>query len=866
MRGRGKAPVKRGDGGGGSSGGPPGFSSLPSSTSSPPSATSSSTSTSRVDASLFRPTKALQVPSPSTSSPPSSTPSTSISPTHLTTYPITFLPFLPDPSTPASSPSTSLLLRCARSDLLALLALPSLPFLSHLHLNPTLHTFLTTFLHHLRTTTTPPHHHPSPSALPPSDLTDSTRLTFLTLHRLASSPPSQLSSLPPHFPSLPLLFDLIAVYAPTNPDATAHTLTRLLTSHPTLLPSLPPLIDALTPSLTSLSTTLSLPVPLPLLTASVGWLLDCFTTWLRWVQSVPASMGCGVLGGRVGWMGVTRRLYGRVTEMIGEGRGGVEEMRELRRVMLSLLHRCVDHGYVQPLLRESGDVKATCAAFVAWLDDTAANAPALLAHLAQLHGLTQSISSMQTLPALKPHLPANLASRMPAPPLQLSAIPAPTPSLLRTASTAQKEEEAVQSVWSMLEGEVSEDFARAVLREYDGDLGRAVDGIFSASLPPRLEAVKRDKRKDWKDPTAGAVDAEAEASGDMLAGDDDSDAFQQYLLRTGRVLKADSDALSRSSRSVFEDRSDREMLKERIIASAALDAAYDDDYDDSYNDFLSFKVDETAIDIEEERGGGARSQNAREKGEEKGGLQADVREKWRREEAERERRKEDEALKRIELIPPSRRSEEEKREWERINQKRAPHSSSNAQSTRGARGSARGTPIGRGGLGRGEAAAVPPSPATAPATTPTLQGSRGRGRGRGAMIAMSSEERESQRLQKYEQSQSEKKAVRGRIYSDDEEEEEEVEGEETQDGKAEAQYGQLPTNSQDPSTAEDGGRGRGRGGRGGGGGRGRGGNGGRGRGWGVGPRGSRGGGGRGANHGRKALAAKKMNGSMGMRG
>ena len=860
MRGRGgKAPARRG----GSGGAPPGFSSHPSPnpSSSPATSSSSSSSASRVDPALFRATKSLQPSLSTSSSLSSSTPSTFISPTHLTTYPLAFLAFLPDPSNPSS---TSLLLRYAASDLSALLALPSLPFLSHLHLNASLHTLLTTFLHHLRNSP------PPSSSPPPPELLTCTRLTFLALHRLASSSPSQLSSLPPHFPSLPLLLDFCTLYAPTNPDATSHTLARLLSSHPTLLPSLTPLIDAFTPSLTSLATLLSLPVPLPLLTSAIAWLSDCYRTWLAWVQTVPASMGCAVLGGRVGWMAVTARLYGRVTDMIGEGRGGVEDMRELRRVMMSLLHRCIDQCYVQPLLRESGDAKSTAAAFVAWLDDTAATAPALLAHYAQMHGLAQSITSMATLPALKPHLPANLASRLPTPPPPLSAIPAPTPSLLRSTSTAQREreeEEAVHSVCEMLEGEVSEDFARAVLREYDGDVGRAVDGMFSGTLPPRLEAIKRDRRKDWKDPTAaGAGDVSAEGDGDMLAGDDDGDAFQQYLLRTGRVLKADSEALSRSSLSVFEDRSEREMLKERIIASAALDAAYDDDYDDSYNDFLSFKVDETAIDIEDERGAaaGRGGRPARAKVEESGGVQQDVREKWRKEEADRERRKEEEAMKRIEQIAPSKRSDEEKREWERLTHKLAPHTHTSEQSTRGARGFARGKLVGRGGMGRGEAPFVSPSQAPAPAAIEgAAQGSRGRGRGRGAMIAMSSEEREAQRLRKYEQSQTERQNARGRIYSDeDDDDEEEGEEKDAPDGKAEAQLGQLPTSSQEPREGDEGGGGRGRGGRGGGGGGGRGGRGGGGRGWGVGPRGSRGGRGRGGHHNQKALATRKMNSTM----
>ena len=814
-----KAQGKRGESDStkrGNSGAPLGFSSHSASSSPSPPPASTASSSSRVDAALFRPTKALTAASSSPTADVHGALPT-ISAAHLSTYPIEFLPFLPDISTPSSpSPSSlSLLLRCASADLSTLLALPASPFLSHLHLNTSLHLFLSSFLHHL-------HAHPPSSA----DYAPVTRLVFVAFHRLTSTPGAALASLPAGVAGVALLMDFAWVYGAANGELCSAVVSRLVAVVPLVMAGLSGVMDGLVAALSSVSSTLALPVPLPLLTSSMAFVEDCYVTLLSFVLAASSSSVYPLML-RPPFLAVSARLYERVTAMIGEGRGGVEEMRELRRVMMALLHRCVEQCWVQPILRESGDVAATCRAFAAWVEDLTTSAPALLAHYTQLHGLAKTLSSMAALPSVKPHLPATLSAKLPAPP---SAIPTPTPSLLRSTSTQQREDEAVQQVWSMLEGEVSEDFARAVLREYDGDVGRAVDAIFSGGLPPRLEAVSRDKRREWKDALGGEQSAQVEER-DLLAGGDDDDAFQQYLLRTGRVLKADSEALSRSSLSVFEDRTDKALLQERIIASSAADE-YDDEYDDSYNDFLSFKVDETAVDID--AGSGRR-------GGQGGGVQQDVRDRWRREEAERDKRRADDAVKRIEQIAPSRRTDEEKREWERLTHSQPPQQPSN-QSSHGSRG--RGASVGRGGVGRGGGGRAEPA-----AVSAALPVTRGRGRGRGAMVAMTSDEREVQRLQRYEQSQQEKTKARSRIYSDDDDDVEEDNADEQQlDGKAEVQYSELPTSSQESTEGAEGGRGGGRGGRGRGG-----------RGWGVGPRGTRG---RGGNHNRKALASKKMNNAL----
>ena len=727
------------------------------------------------------------------------------------------------------------------------MSLPTFPFLSHCHLNPSLHVFLTSFLHHLHV-----HRPTSP------EYSEVTRLVFLSFHRLtvASTLGSSLSSLPSSFTSIALLMDFASVYFASNTEPTTAVVTRCLTAISSLPPAFTAVMEGLTQALSSVASTLALPVPVSVLSSSIAFVSDCYATVTDFVLSSPPAMVCSAVV-TPGMLGVTGKLYQRLTEMIGEGRGAVDDMKGVRRVIMRLLHRCIDYCWVQPLLRETGDVKGNCLAFSQWIDDTSSTCPSLLSHYSQLYQLSTALTTMSSLPSLRLHLPANLSAKLPAPP---SAVPAPTPSLLRSTSTVQREEEAVHSVWSMLEGEISEDFARAVLREYDGDVGRAVDGLFSGTLPSRLESVKREQRREWRDTVGGASSAVEDGDRDMLGGDEDVDsAFQQYLLRTGRVQKAESEALSRSSLSVFEDRSDNVMLKERILASAALDSAYDgydDEFDDSYNDFLSFKVDETAIDIDGERGGKRPTQDSAAGGEGGGGRSQsqpkDVREKWRKEEAERDKRKEEELMKRIEQIPPSRRTEEEKREWERLTSTQDGHQGE--PMTRGMRGGVRGrgAVIGRGGVGRGGPPVVARS--GPPVDGPSQPVGRGRGRGRGAvgMVAMTGEEREAQRLQRYEQSQKEKSKARSRIYSDDEgdEEEEEV----GQDEKAEG--GDVGGQEQSGRFGGgDGGDGGSRGGGGGGGGssRGRGGRGGS-RGWGVGPRGTRG---RGGNHNRKALAAKK---------
>ena len=246
------------------------------------------------------------------------------------------------------------------------------------------------------------------------------------------------------------------------------------------------------------------------------------------------------------------------------------------------------------------------------------------------------------------------------------------------------------------------------------------------------------------------------------------------------------------------------MLKERIIASQALDALYEDEADDSYSGFLSFAVDETAVDVNDRtdsRRGQQQDRASRTTGETSGG--EDVRARWRREEEEREQRKDELSAKRIELIPPSRRTEEEKKEWERLTRQQQPQqgttplSAAAAPSMRGMRGMrARGGQLSRGGGGR-DASTADSSAGAATARgggggmtgsgsngAPYIDGSLGpprgasqatRGRGRGgdsrASPMLSAEEKESERNRRVLQAAKDKEERRRRLNSEDDEEE-----------------------------------------------------------------------------------------------
>ena len=743
---------------------------------------------------------------------------------------------------PSSSASESSLLRCIAADLSQLLALPLPPFLSHCCLNAELQLLLRSYLHHLRV------HRP---VAPPHPIL--AERVFLVLHRLtaalqAEPPELRPQQLPASLCSLPAVIDVAACYALHNTDATAAIVTRLLSSSPSLSLQLPALAETVTASLSSLLSQLSLPAPLAFLSSSTAFLSDSYTA-LYSLLLCRASFASVLQA--AGWTTVSVRLYGRLCQLLRDGRGDADALRQLRRLVMSALHCLLSTLYLQPLTQEEGDVAATAAGLLETLSDAAASPP-FLPHYAQLHRLPAVLHKLTALravsSALGPQRISALLALLPAAPLP-SPVPAPTPSLLRASSSQQREEQQVEELRALFDGELSADFARACLREYNSELSAAVQAVFDDALPDRLQRVERSKRRDWAE---GGAEAEAAEAGDMLGDErsDDEDAFRAYLLRTGRVGREEQQALTRSSRSVFEDRSDVDVLRQRIIASSAQDLYDDeaDDDDDDYAQLLSFRPDETPLDVES----GDRPDRSRAPARGAPASTGNERDRWRREEAERETRREADSLKRIEAIAPSRRSEEEKAEWQRLTAASQPLQQQRGTEQPGRGGSGmRGRSASRGRGGAGSDAPVADDGSSGGTSAPAAvgTGTRGRGRGRGGQAAgMSSEEREQQRAQRHEQSAVDKQKARQRMLDSGSDDEQDEDGAAAAGGKgaddAAAVQRAGPTGAgggDDGQLSAEAWRGRGAGGRG--------------RGRGGGQRGSRGQ----DNHNRKALAFKKLN-------
>jgi len=784
-------------------------------------------------------------------------------------------------------------LRCIGSQLSALLTLRSDgDFLSHCLHNSSLHLLLSSYLHHASQLST----------TPPAEYAAIAEAVYFVFQRLtAVAPPATLSAA--HFVTLPLLLQLASLYHPAMPDSTAAIVDRLMVASPSLTPQLSAFCGVLTQSFESLHSGLSLPAPLSFISSSVAFLAASFGSLLALFACTPSCPSTAPFAAQSSFLSTSVRLYERLCELGRDNRGEVgASISNCRRVMLSALHAVIDKALIQSLQRESGDVKRLSDTLYQLVVDWQQHTPLFLAHYAHLYRLSADIKKIAALPAVVAALGAPRVSQLlaflPAPP---SAVPLPTASLFRSRSSESKEEESIAELRAMFDNAISDDFARACLREYNGELDVTLQHIFDNALPARLQSVSEQDRRHWQEDGDGRAAAETERQGDMLGDEDDGNsAFQSYLLRTGRVIKSESDkaALSRSSLSLFEaDPSVKEMLKERIIASQALDALYDDEADDSYSSFLSFSVDETAIELNDRTDGRGRAQHdraGRATGEGGGGGGGggggeDVRARWRREEEDRERRRDEEMAKRIELIPPSRRSEEERRQWERLTQQQQPQqqgTSSTAaaatSATRGMRGMrARGGQLPRGGGGgRGGSATggVGSESSSGNSGAPFVRGDlgpprepfhapRGRGgRGRDSRTGpvLSAEEKERERDMRVQQAAKDKEERKRRLNSEDEDEDD--------GGDEEGEEDEMDLSSQSAFVrgadgAGDGGQG-GNEGVEGGGGRGRG------RGdsmrhtHGSGPRNFAGGGGRGRGRGHnargshKAMAMKKMNSGM----
>ena len=855
-------------------------------------------------------TGTIAAPTASSSTAPDSSSSSSaslpaVSAQLSSSHPLTFLAFVPMASkSPSAAPSVEPdVLECLASQLTALLSVPSDPvFVAHCLHNSALQLLLSSYLHHAsqQSSTPPPEH----AAIAES--------VYLVFQRLTTAAPAATLAAA-HFVTLPLLLQLASLYYAAMPDATTAIVDRLVTALPSLAPQLSAFCAALSQSLAGLQSSLALPAPVSFiassvsfLSASFGSLHALFACTSSWPSTAPFASHPSFLPSSV-------RLYDRLCELGRDNRGDVaESISESRRVMLSALHAVVNRALIQPLQRESGDVRRLSDTVFQLVADWKQHSPLFLAHYAHVYRLSADIKKITALPTVIAALGAprvsQLVSFLPPPP---SAIPLLTASLFRSRSSEAKEEQSIGELCAMFDNAISADFARACLREYNGDLDVAVQHIFDNMLPARLQNVARDDRRHWTEDGDSRGEPVHQRQGDILADEDDGgSAFQAYLLRTGRVLKSEAEkapaGLSRSSLSLFEpDDSVKEMLKERIIASQALDAMYADEYDDSYSGFLSFSVDETALDVNDRTDGRQREQQGsralravgdRERDGEggpgraagraaEGGAGEDVRARWRREEAERESRREEQAIKRIELIPPSRRTEEEKRDWERLTQQQpqhaaTAHSAAAPTAVRGMREMrARGGAPLRGGAGRGGASAVAADDSRdsgrgiGSGTAQLLDGSLGtprepayRGRGgrgrdsRSAAPRLSSEEVEAARNKRIQQAAKDKEERKRRLNSDEDEpeegsgngggEEDEGEEEDEMDLSAQSVMRQGPDDS--GSGGPSGGDGRGRGNvR---------------HTYGSGPRNNAGRGGRGRGHNargaHKAMAMKKMNSGM----
>ena len=800
------------------------------------------------------------------------------------------------------------MLHCIASQLAALLSVRSdADFASHCLHTSSLHLLLHSYLHHASQLSTKP----------PPDYSIIAESVYLVFHRFASvAPAASLAATP--FVSVPLLLHFASLYSPAMAESTTAIVDRLMAAKPSLVPQLSALCLALTQSLDGLRSALSLPAPLSFTSHSVAFLSATFASLHALFACTPSCPSTAPFAAHASFLSTSARLYERLCQIGREQRDKqvVSSISECRRVTLSALHAIIDRAMVQPLLRESGDVPRLSEAVFQLIADCHQHTPTFLSHYTHLFRLSADMKKVTALPAVVAALTAprvsQLLSFLPAAP---SAVPLPTASLFRSRSTEAREEQSIAELRAMFDNAISDDFARACLREYNGELDVSLQHIFDNALPARLQSVSAEDRRHWQEDGDGGEAAEVgDRQGNMLDEDESSSSFQQYLLRTGRVAKpseSDKAALSRSSLSLFEaDASTKAMLKERIIASQALDALYDDELDDSYSSFLSFAVDETAIDLNDRTDGRGRPQHDRSSratagdraggggGGEGGG--EDVRARWRKETEEREARRDEELTKRIELIPPSRRTAEEKMQWERLKphqqlqHEAQPPSAVGAAAGRGMRGMrARGGQLPRGGGGRGgfageggdvgaAAAAAAASSAVGGAVTSGaryVDGSlgppreaphalSGRGRGRGSAPALSFEQKETERNRRVQQAAKDKVDRARRLNSDEEDGEDESGEEDEMDLDAQAVL------SRGGDASADGGQGGRGGGDADGGGRGRG------RGndmrhtHGSGPRNSAGGGGRGGRGGgrghnargaHKAAAMRKMNGGM-MRG
>ena len=695
--------------------------------------------------------------------------------------------------------------RCIVSQLAALLSLASDDFVSHCLHNSSLHVLLSSYLHHASQL----------SAAPPSESATIAEAVYLVLHRFtAAAPPATLSAA--HFVSLPLLLHFASLYYPSMPDSTAAIVDRLMAALPPLSAQLTAFCAALSASLESVQAGLSLPAPLSFVTSSIDFLSSSYGSLHALFACTPSCPSTAPFVAHSSFLSTSVRLYERMCELGRDKRGGLfPSISACRRVLLSAVHAIIDKALIQCLQRESGDVKRLSDTLYQLVADCQQHTPLFLAHYAHLYRLSADIKKIATLPTVVAALGAPRVSQLLSslPPPQ-SAVPLPTASLFRSHSSESKEEQSIAELRAMFDNAISNDFARACLREFNGELDVTLQHIFDNALPARLQRVSEHDRRQWTEEGDSKESDEKDWQGDMLAdGDEGNSSFQAYLLRTGRVLKTDSDksaaALSRSSLSLFEaEPSVREMLKERIIASQALDAMYDDEYDDSYASFLSFTVDETAVDVND------RSDNRRghrhdrassataEAGKDSGGGGEDVRARWRRETAEREGRMDDEKMQRIELIPPSRRTAEERREWDRLTQQQQqgqpqqPTSQTSAGAARGMRGMrARGGqprdgggravsdaviapgygggsgPNNHFGIRNGGAAVVDGTlgPAHAP------RGRGGRGRDSRMLPAMSADEKEADRSRRVLQAAKDREDRRRRLNSDEDDDDAAVE-------------------------------------------------------------------------------------------
>ena len=480
--------------------------------------------------------------------PTSSSSAATVSAQSINPHPITFLAFVP---TAVSNSSTEdapsfppAMLHCIASQLAALLSLPTADFLSHCLHNSSLHVLLSLYLHHASQL----------SAVPSSEYAMIAECVYFVFQRFSSvASPSTIAAAP--FVTVPLLLPFCSLYYPAMPDSTAAIVDRLMAVSPSLVPQLSAFCDVLGQSLDSLRSALSLPAPLSFVSSSVGFLSDSFSSLHALFACTPSCPSTAPFAAHSSFLSTSLRLYERLCELGRDNRGEVaSSISECRRAMISALHAIIEKALIQPLQRESGDVKRLSDTVYQLVADCQQHTPLFLAHYTHLYRLSADIKKITALPSVVAALGTPRVSQLLAfLPSAPSAVPLPTASLFRSHSSETKEEQSIAELRAMFDNAISDDFARACLREYNGELDVTLQHIFDNALPARLQQVSSDDRRHWKEDGPEAADSEWQ--GDMLAdGDDDNAAFQAYLLRTGRVTKAESDksaaALSRSSLSL----------------------------------------------------------------------------------------------------------------------------------------------------------------------------------------------------------------------------------------------------------------------------------------------------------------------------